>query len=41
MAKFSEYKSLDLIDVAENVAAYWKNNDHGFVCVLIGEWRLL
>ena len=27
MAKFSEYKSLDLIDVAENVAAYWKNND--------------
>ena len=27
MAKFSEYKNLDLINVAENIAAFWHNND--------------
>ena len=27
MEKFSEYKMLDLIKTAENVAAFWKNND--------------
>ena len=27
MAKFNEYKNLDLINVAENIAAFWHNND--------------
>ena len=27
MAKFSEYKNLDLINVAENIATFWHNND--------------
>ena len=27
MKKFSEYKNLDLINVAENIAAFWHNND--------------
>ena len=27
MKKFNEYKNLDLINVAENIAAFWHNND--------------
>ena len=27
MKKFNEYKSLDLIQVADNVASFWQNND--------------
>ena len=27
MTKFNEYKNLDLINVAENIAAFWHNND--------------
>lgn len=27
MAKFNEYKNLDLINVAENIAAFWHNNN--------------
>ncbi len=27
MAKFNEYKNLDLINIAENIAAFWHNND--------------
>ena len=27
MAKFNEYKNLDLINVAENIATFWHNND--------------
>jgi len=27
MAKFNEYKNLDLINAAENIAAFWHNND--------------
>ncbi len=27
MAKFNEYKNLDLINVAKNIAAFWHNND--------------